>query len=61
MEYFVSYFAKTKFGRSKICNCITETEKPIVSGNDVDELTDSIKKDGNYRTVVVLNIKELKI
>lgn len=61
MRYFVSYYGKTRFGGSKVGSCITESNKPIDSGDAFDDLAESIRKDSKLKKVVVLNIKELKI
>lgn len=58
-EYFVSYFAQTKFGSNKVCSCIIKTEKPITNGESIEAVRECIRAESKYKAVVIISFKEL--
>ena len=58
-EYFVSYFAQTKFGSKRIGSCTIKSEKPITNGEDVEETRVNIRKGCGFKEVVIISITRL--
>ena len=57
--YFISYFAKTRWGNTKWGCMVVETNCKIVDGETFADMTDFIRKENNFKKVAIMNIQEL--
>ena len=57
-KYFITYFHKenTSFG---VGNCEITSKKEIINFKDIQEIEQKIKKDNNFKGVIILNYKKL--
>lgn len=59
ITYLISFFAKARWGKTKWGCVVVETDKKIVDGETVADMTDYICKEKNFKKVVIMNIQEL--